>query len=304
MGCTFSVASAASEPAAPFTGPSRLHSSPPTKAMDVIELVARARRGERTAWSTLLERYQPLVRRRCTRLPDQRRRPGRTRPGYSRRGGACPTIKGPRLGSGPGVALRSVWIRVRSTMTRCSSLPWPPAAALPARLAGSQHHHRLIPGGVGLDRLLHTDHEPQNPRQWEQLVTATRKAVRPRGHRLGGRHTVRTRRNSTRTPPLPPPNQRWRRGTAPARKPPGLPEPVAWRAGTAGHEGGAADTDEILFGIIARQAIRRGTFSSVRDLIDATTAFKRPLPIPLPGPRTPTRSSPMRAVNQTSSTPH
>ena len=62
MGCTFSVASAASEPAAPFTGPSRLHSSPPTKAMDVIELVARARRGERTAWSTLLERYQPLVR--------------------------------------------------------------------------------------------------------------------------------------------------------------------------------------------------------------------------------------------------
>ena len=30
---------------------------------------------------------------------------------------------------------------------------------------------------------------------------------------------------------------------------------------------------EIFFGIITRQAIRRGTFSSVRELIDAITAF-------------------------------
>jgi RNA polymerase sigma factor (sigma-70 family) len=58
---TPSVVSAVSEAAAPFTGPSRSHPPPPTKAMDVIELVARARRGERTAWSTLLERYLPLI---------------------------------------------------------------------------------------------------------------------------------------------------------------------------------------------------------------------------------------------------
>ena len=30
---------------------------------------------------------------------------------------------------------------------------------------------------------------------------------------------------------------------------------------------------EIFFGIITRQAIRRGTFSSVRELIEAITAF-------------------------------
>ena len=31
-------------------------------AMDVTELVARARLGDRSAWSTLLERYLPLIR--------------------------------------------------------------------------------------------------------------------------------------------------------------------------------------------------------------------------------------------------
>jgi RNA polymerase sigma factor (sigma-70 family) len=59
---TLSVVSAVSEATAPFTGPSRSHAPPPTKTMDVIQLVARARRGERTAWSTLLERYLPLIR--------------------------------------------------------------------------------------------------------------------------------------------------------------------------------------------------------------------------------------------------
>jgi transposase len=33
------------------------------------------------------------------------------------------------------------------------------------------------------------------------------------------------------------------------------------------------DVVEIFFGIITRQAIRRGTFASVRELIDAITAF-------------------------------
>jgi RNA polymerase sigma factor (sigma-70 family) len=57
-----SVVSAVSEAAAPFTAPSRSHPPPPTKAMEVIELVGCARRGECTAWSTLLERYLPLIR--------------------------------------------------------------------------------------------------------------------------------------------------------------------------------------------------------------------------------------------------
>jgi hypothetical protein len=57
-----------------------------------------------------------------------------------------------------------------------------------------------------------------------------------------------------------------------------LLEPVAWKAGTAGSEGPRRSNapglpDEIFFGIITRQAIRRGTFGSVRDLIEAITTF-------------------------------
>jgi hypothetical protein len=59
---------------------------------------------------------------------------------------------------------------------------------------------------------------------------------------------------------------------------------------------------EIFFGIITRQAIRRGTFTSVPDLIgairtfiDATTSAARRSP----GPKPPTRSSPKPSVKRT-----
>jgi DDE superfamily endonuclease len=58
---------------------------------------------------------------------------------------------------------------------------------------------------------------------------------------------------------------------------------------------------EIFFGIITRQAIRRGTFTSVPDLIgairtfiDATTSAARRSP----GPKPPTRSSPKPSVKR------
>ena len=57
---------------------------------------------------------------------------------------------------------------------------------------------------------------------------------------------------------------------------------AAWKAGTAGSEGtqnllnsGNAPglPDEVFFSIITRQAIRRGSFTSVKDLIAAIEAF-------------------------------
>ena len=60
---TLRVASPGSHAASSFTRPSRSHSPPPSNtAMDAVELVAQARRGERTAWSALVERYLPLIR--------------------------------------------------------------------------------------------------------------------------------------------------------------------------------------------------------------------------------------------------
>ena len=55
-------------------------------------------------------------------------------------------------------------------------------------------------------------------------------------------------------------------------------EPVAWKAGTAGSEGARRSNapglpDEVFFSIITRQAIRRGSHSSVKDLIAAIGRF-------------------------------
>ena len=66
---------------------------------------------------------------------------------------------------------------------------------------------------------------------------------------------------------------------APAN-PQGLPEPVARKAGTAGSEGppaqqcaGATRPDECFCAIITRQAIRRGAFTSVDDLLATIEAW-------------------------------
>ena len=52
----------------------------------------------------------------------------------------------------------------------------------------------------------------------------------------------------------------------------GLPEPVAWKRARPVLRGPRRSNapglpDEVWFGIIERQAIRRGTFRSVRDLM-------------------------------------
>jgi RNA polymerase sigma factor (sigma-70 family) len=46
------------------TGPDRPHepTAHPDEAINIIELVADARRGKRSAWTTLVERYWPLIR--------------------------------------------------------------------------------------------------------------------------------------------------------------------------------------------------------------------------------------------------
>ena len=52
---------------------------------------------------------------------------------------------------------------------------------------------------------------------------------------------------------------------------------------------------EVFFSIITRQAIRRGSFTSVQDLIAAIEAFTggwNDAAIPLPGPGPPARYSP------------
>ena len=104
----------------------------------------------------------------------------------------------------------------------------------------------------------------------------------PRGHRLGGRHTGRTRRNPSHTHPLPPPSHRRRRGNSTtarcsrasraclSRLPGKRARPVL-RGPRRSNAPGLPD--EIFFGIIARQAIRQGTFGSVRELIEAITLF-------------------------------
>src|SRR5438128_2491778 len=66
---------------------------------------------------------------------------------------------------------------------------------------------------------------------------------------------------------------------------------------------------EILFGIVTRQAIRPGTFTSVSDLIGAVRIFIEAYNdrcATLPGPRPQTRSSPRPAVEspQTRDTRH
>jgi transposase len=64
---------------------------------------------------------------------------------------------------------------------------------------------------------------------------------------------------------------------------------------------------EIFFGIINRQAIRRGTFTSVKDLITKIEAFIdgwNERCHPLPGPRPPTTHSPLPPRQRTSFTRH
>ena len=58
----------------------------------------------------------------------------------------------------------------------------------------------------------------------------------------------------------------------------GLLEPVAWKRAWPVLRGPRRSNapglpDEIFFGIITRQAIRRGTFTSVKDLIAAIEGF-------------------------------
>ena len=63
-----------------------------------------------------------------------------------------------------------------------------------------------------------------------------------------------------------------------SRSPSRSPNPGAGRAGTAGSEGPWRSNapglpDEVWFGIIERQAVRRGSFPSVRDLMIKIRGF-------------------------------
>jgi transposase len=56
---------------------------------------------------------------------------------------------------------------------------------------------------------------------------------------------------------------------------------------------------EVFFGIITKQAIRRGSFDSVKELVAAIRTFIECWNERCHGPRPPTRSSPTQPVNQT-----
>ena len=98
------------------------------------------------------------------------------------------------------------------------------------------------------DLLLHADQEPQHPDEWEQWITAVRKATRRQAITIdAGPGTARTGPpcSASSTPTADAASQ-----TAPAvdqhfcspdhARLQGLPEPVAWKAGMAGSEGAAA----------------------------------------------------------------
>lgn len=115
----------------------------------------------------------------------------------------------------------------------------PPLDTATLRLLQIQHGRCPLCRGL----LLHADDEPQSPREWEQWLTATRKAVRrqavtiwaagsPDEHvatRLIHAHCHRRLTGTGSGPALQPPVGPW-----------GLPEPVARKAGTAGSEGAPA----------------------------------------------------------------
>jgi RNA-directed DNA polymerase len=109
------------------------------------------------------------------------------------------------------------------------------------------------------DLLLHADQEPQHPDEWEQWITATRKAIRHQAITLDtepGNPDQLTvfRLIHTHCRDRLPDGFGSRPALLPAHEPKGLLEPVAWKAGTAGSEGtpGAATRlglpDEAQFG--------------------------------------------------------
>ena len=97
----------------------------------------------------------------------------------------------------------------------------PPVGTATLRLLRVQHGRCPLCRGL----LLHADHEPQSPREWEQWLTATRKAIRKHAVTVWGAGTPDERAaHPSHTRPLPPPDHRRRQGPAllPAREPSGL----------------------------------------------------------------------------------
>ena len=112
----------------------------------------------------------------------------------------------------------------------------PPLGTATLRLLRAQHGRCPLCRGL----LLHADHEPQTPREWEQWLTATRKAIRKHAVTAGGRHTGRTRPRSVSYTPTATADSAATTQRTLLASPRGLLEPVARKAGTAGSEGAPA----------------------------------------------------------------
>jgi len=115
----------------------------------------------------------------------------------------------------------------------------PPLDTITLRLLKVQHGR--CPACQGL--LLHADYEPQSPHEWEQWLTATRKAVRRHAVTVWAAGTP-DERVATRLIHAHCHRRLTSTGSGTALQPPvspqGLPEPVARKAGTAGSEGAPA----------------------------------------------------------------
>jgi hypothetical protein len=122
--------------------------------------------------------------------------------------------------------------------------------------------------------LLHADREPQGPREWEQWLTATRRAIRKHAIRLsrGPWYAGRTRRTPPHTRPLLPTQRR--------QRPSNFARLEAFRACLSrllgkrarpvlrrGRRGNAPSLpDERWFDLLTEQRLRRGVHKTLRAL--------------------------------------
>jgi RNA-directed DNA polymerase len=117
----------------------------------------------------------------------------------------------------------------------------PPLGQARLRLLQAQHGRCPLCG----DLLLHAEHEPRHPDEWEQWITATRKAIRRQALVITDpARRTNAPRSASPTPAAEAvsqtaPTARQQHSFSPERQQ-GLLEPVAWKAGTAGSEGAGA----------------------------------------------------------------
>ena len=153
----------------------------------------------------------------------------------------------------------------------------PPVGATTLRLLRAQH------GRCPLcrDLLLHADREPQSPHEWEQWLTATRKAIRKHAVTVWGAARRRNAPQLVSYMPTataePPAETRAQHLCTPTRHQ-GLLEPVARKPGTAGSKVAPAQqcagaTRRDLERYHHRKLIRCGTLSSVKALNKAIESF-------------------------------